>query len=126
MGRATAGVVGIELDSQDQVISLVATEQGDGLLTVTNNGYGQQRLRRIRARPGGLGVKTAMLDVRVGVLAEHPIQKDPDVLVIANDGVDDPVPAATRSPRRPGDAERSVMRLEHSRSIVAVAVDHPD
>jgi DNA gyrase subunit A len=124
MGRATAGVIGMKLRPQDEVIALVATGQGDGLLTVTNNGYGKRTDfgEYPRKGRGGLGVKTAMLTSRVGVLAgAFPIRRDQDILVIANDGVVIRVPAV--QVRKAGRATQGVrvMRLERGRSVVAVA-----
>jgi DNA gyrase subunit A len=124
MGRATAGVIGMKLRPQDEVIAMVATSQGDGLLTVTNNGYGKRTdfAEYPRKGRGGLGVKTAMLTSRVGVLAgAFPISKDQDILVIANDGVVIRVPAL--QVRKAGRATQGVrvMRLERGRSVVAVA-----
>jgi DNA gyrase subunit A len=124
MGRQTAGVIGMKLRQGDEVIAMVATSQGDGLLTVTNNGYGKRTPFEeypTKGR-GGLGVKTAMLTSRVGVLAgAFPIKKDQDILVIANDGVVIRVPAV--QVRKAGRATQGVrvMRLEKGRSVAAVA-----
>jgi DNA gyrase subunit A len=124
MGRQTAGVIGMKLRGKDEVIAMVATSHGDGLLTVTNNGFGKRTdfAEYRRSGRGGLGVKTAMLTSRVGVLAgAFPIRKDQDILVIANDGVVIRVPAV--QVRRAGRATQGVrvMRLEKGRSVVAVA-----
>jgi DNA gyrase subunit A len=124
MGRQTAGVIGMRLREDDEVIAMVSTSQGDGLLTVTNNGYGKRTTfdEYPRKGRGGLGVKTAMLTSRVGVLAgAFPIRKDQDILVIANDGVVIRVPAS--QVRKAGRATQGVrvMRLERGRSVVAVA-----
>src|SRR6266498_2509072 len=107
-----------------EVIALVATSQGDGLLTVTNNGYGKRTPFEEYPKKGrgGLGVKTAMLTSKVGVLAgAFPIRKDQDMLVIANDGVVIRVPAV--QVRKAGRATQGVrvMRLERGRSVAAVA-----
>jgi len=124
MGRPAAGVIGMKLREGDEVIALVSTSQGDGLLTVTNNGYGKRTPfgeYPTKGR-GGLGVKTAMLTSRVGVLAgAFPIRKDQDILVIANDGVVIRVPSS--QVRKAGRATQGVrvMRLERGRSVVAVA-----
>jgi DNA gyrase subunit A len=106
------------------VIAMVATSQGDGLLTVTNNGYGKRTAfdEYPKKGRGGMGVKTAMLTSRVGVLAgAFPIRKDQDILVIANDGVVIRVPAV--QVRKAGRATQGVrvMRLEKGRSVAAVA-----
>ncbi len=124
MGRQTAGVIGMKLRPEDEVIAMVSTSQGDGLLTVTNNGFGKRTTfdEYPKKGRGGLGVKTAMLTSKVGVLAgAFPISKDQDILVIANDGVVIRVPAV--QVRRAGRATQGVrvMRLEKGRSVVAVA-----
>ncbi len=124
MGRPASGVIGMRLRPKDEVIAMVATSQGDGLLTVTNNGYGKRTPFEEYPRKGrgGLGVKTAMLTSRVGVLAgAFPISKDQDILVIANDGVVIRVPAS--QVRKAGRATQGVrvMRLEKGRSVAAVA-----
>jgi DNA gyrase subunit A len=124
MGRQTAGVIGMKLRQGDEVIAMVSTSQGDGLLTVTNNGYGKRTAFEEYPRKGrgGLGVKTAELTSRVGQLAgAFPIRKDQDILVIANDGVVIRVPAVqVRKASRATQGVR-VMRLERGRSVVAVA-----
>ncbi|MGH2555673.1 MAG: DNA gyrase subunit A [Actinomycetota bacterium] len=124
MGRQTAGVIGMKLRPKDEVIAMVATSHGDGLLTVTNNGFGKRTdfAEYRRSGRGGLGVKTAMLTSKVGVLAgAFPISKDQDILVIANDGVVIRVPAV--QVRKAGRATQGVrvMRLEKGRSVAAVA-----
>jgi DNA gyrase subunit A len=124
MGRATGGVIGMRLRPKDEVIAMVSTSHGDGLLTVTNNGFGKRTdfAEYPKKGRGGLGVKTAMLTSKVGVLAgAFPIRKDQDILVIANDGVVIRVPAVqVRKASRATQGVR-VMRLEKGRSVVAVA-----
>ncbi|MFN2590828.1 MAG: DNA gyrase C-terminal beta-propeller domain-containing protein, partial [Actinomycetota bacterium] len=124
MGRATGGVIGMRLRPGDEVIAMVSTSHGDGLLTVTNNGFGKRTDfdEYPKKGRGGMGVRTAMLTSRVGVLAgAFPIRKDQDILVIANDGVVIRVPAV--QVRKAGRATQGVrvMRLEKGRSVVAVA-----
>jgi DNA gyrase subunit A len=124
MGRATGGVIGMRLRPRDEVIAMVSTSQGDGLLTVTNNGYGKRTDfdEYPKKGRGGLGVKTAMLTTKVGVLAgAFPIRKDQDILVIANDGVVIRVPAV--QVRKAGRATQGVrvMRMGKGRSVAAVA-----
>src|SRR6266496_3665252 len=124
MGRQTAGVIGMKLREGDEVIAMVATSQGDGLLTVTNNGYGKRTpfAEYPKKGRGGLGVRTADLTTKVGLLAgAFPISKDQDILVIANDGVVIRVPAS--QVRKAGRATQGVrvMRPEKGRSVAAVA-----
>ena len=42
MGRAAAGVKGIDLGEGDRVVGLIRAEAGTDLLTVTQNGYGKR------------------------------------------------------------------------------------
>src|SRR5205807_3172327 len=124
MGRATAGVIGMKRRPGDEVIAMVAASQGDGLLTVTDNGYGKRTPFEEYPKKGrgGLGVQTAKLTARVGKLAgAFAIRKDQDILVIANDGVVIRVPAV--QVRKAGRSTQGVrvMRLERGRSVVAVA-----
>ncbi len=124
MGRQTGGVIGMKLREKDEVIAMVATSQGDGLLTVTDNGFGKRTpfTEYPRKGRGGLGVQTAKLTSRVGKLAgAFPIRKDQDILVIASDGQVIRVPAI--QVRKAGRATQGVrvMRLEKGRSVVAVA-----
>jgi len=124
MGRATAGVIGMRLREGDEVIAMVAPSQGDGLLTVTDNGFGKRTPFEEYPRKGrgGQGVQTAKLTSRVGKLAgAFPIRKDQDILVIANDGV--VIRVSAIQVRKAGRATQGVrvMRLERGRSVVAVA-----
>ena len=103
---------------------MVATSQGDGLLTVTNNGFGKRTPfdEYPKKGRGGLGVKTAMLTTRVGELAgAFAITKDQDILVIASDG--QVIRVGATQVRKAGRATQGVrvMRLEKARSVVAVA-----
>ena len=124
MGRQTSGVIGMKLRDEDEVIAMVATSQGDGLLTVTNNGFGKRTDFGDYPKQGrgGLGVKTAMLTERVGVLAgAFPVRKDQDILVIDSTG--QVIRVAATQVRRAGRSTQGVrvMRMDRSRSVVAVA-----
>jgi DNA gyrase subunit A len=124
MGRSSSGVIGIRLRDSDEVIAMVATSQGDGLLTVTDNGFGKRTpfTEYPRKGRGGLGVQTAKLTSKVGKLAgAFPIRKDQDILVIASDGQVIRVSAVqVRKAARATQGVR-IMRLEKGRSVAAVA-----
>ena len=81
MGRDAAGVRGITLRSNDEVVSLVTVEAetngGSSLLTVTQHGYGKMSpldLYRLQSR-GGMGVQNIKSSSRngttVGTVAVH-------------------------------------------------------
>ena len=124
MGRATAGVIGMKLRDGDEVIAMVATSQGDGLLTVTDNGFGKRTDfdEYPKKGRGGLGVRTAMLTTKVGKLAgAFAITKDQDILVIASDG--QVIRVGATQVRKAGRATQGVrvMRLDRGRSVSSVA-----
>jgi DNA gyrase subunit A len=124
MGRSTAGVIGMRLRGKDEVIAMVATSQGDGLLTVTNNGFGKRTPfdEYPKRGRGGLGVKTAMLTTRIGQLVgAFAITKDQDILVIASDG--QVIRVGATQVRKAGRATQGVrvMRMDKGRSVGAIA-----
>ena len=106
MGRATAGVIGMRLRPKRRGHrDGRPPAQGDGLLTVTNNGFGKRTDfdEYPKKGRGGLGVKTAMLTTGwASWPGRSPSRKDQDILVIANDGSRDPRAGARRSARRAG------------------------
>ncbi len=65
MGRATAGVQGMRLRKDDEVIAISVARDDDDLLVVTEQGYGKRTPVRDYPRKGrgGLGVKTIQLDL---------------------------------------------------------------
>jgi DNA gyrase subunit A len=70
MGRGTSGVKGIDLDDDDELLSLALVVEDGQLLVITDEGYGKRTpLARYRAqRRGGKGVTTAKLVERRGGL----------------------------------------------------------
>ena len=71
MGRATAGVQGMRLRKDDEVIEVNIARDDDDLLVVTDQGYGKRTMVREYPRKGrgGLGVKTIQLTDAKGKLA---------------------------------------------------------
>jgi DNA gyrase subunit A len=90
MGRATAGVKGMRLRGDDEVIAVnaIGSEDGD-LLVVTENGYGKRT--RLSDYPvkgrGGLGVKTVQLTEARGQLVGSRVVRDGyQVMLISTGG----------------------------------------
>ena len=90
MGRTAAGVRGIKIKSQDEVISLIAVESDEGeILFATENGYGK-RTRvsgfSVQGR-GGQGVISIKTSERNGrVVGAIKTVGDEEVMLISNAG----------------------------------------
>ena len=90
MGRTAAGVRGIKIKSQDEVISLIAVESDEGeILFATENGYGK-RTRvsgfSVQGR-GGQGVISIKTSERNGrVVGAIKTVADEEVMLISNAG----------------------------------------
>ena len=89
MGRQARGVRGITLQGDDSVISVVAVNGDEQMLSVTSNGFGKQtalKEYRIQSR-GGKGVINIKTTERNGkVVAVMPVTKDSEVLIITSQG----------------------------------------
>jgi len=68
MGRVSSGVIGIRLDDDDEVVSMVAVREEAKILSITENGFGKRTdmdaYREIRR--GGKGVRTIKVNERNG------------------------------------------------------------
>ena len=88
MGRTAAGVRGIRLNNDDEVIGMICVENNneEHVLVVSENGYGKRSLLedyRITKR-GGKGVKTINITEKTGKLIAIKNVKDGDDLMIIN------------------------------------------
>jgi len=91
MGRATSGVMGMRLTGDDELLAMqVARDDEDGLLVVTDGGFGK-RTRLSEYKPqkrGGQGVLTARIEEKRGQLVGSLIVKDADeIFAITSAGV---------------------------------------
>ena len=90
MGRTAAGVRGIKIKSEDEVISLIALDNGDGqILFATENGYGKRTRTEdfsVQGR-GGQGVISIQTSKRNGkVIGAIKTTGDEEVMLISNSG----------------------------------------
>ena len=89
MGRQARGVRGITLREDDYVVSVLAVEKDEQMLTVTSNGFGKQTklsAYRVTGR-GGKGVINIKTSDRTGkVVAVMPVNKESEVLIITSNG----------------------------------------
>jgi DNA gyrase subunit A len=123
MGRATAGVIGMRLAADDEVISLSLSSDGEEMISGTEQGYGKRSPLRdypIKGR-GGKGVIGHQLTNKTGRLAGAFVgSKDQDMFVISSVGQVVRVPAGDI--RRVGRASQGVrtMRVDAGH-VVALA-----
>ena len=89
MGRNAAGVRGMRLDEDDELVGMVVLSRGETLLVVTENGYGKRT--SIDEYPlqkrGGKGVITIKTTERNGkVVAMLLVADDDEVMMVTNAG----------------------------------------
>jgi DNA gyrase subunit A len=89
MGRTAAGMRGMSLDSNQEIISLLIVDPEATLLTATANGYGQRTSMsdyRISGR-GGKGVIAIQVSSRNGaVIGAAQVNQNHEALLISNKG----------------------------------------
>jgi DNA gyrase subunit A len=124
MGRAAAGVRGMKMRAEDEVVSLDTCREDVAMLIVTDAGYGKrtQLGNFTRKGRGGLGVKAIKLTAKKGfVVAAFMVGLDDEIFVIASGGV--VIRMAVRDISSQGrDATGvRVMNLDEGQSVAAVA-----
>jgi DNA gyrase subunit A len=124
MGRATAGVIGMRLAEDDEVIALALASDGEEMISVTQNGYGKRSPLKdypLKGR-GGKGVIGHQLTAKTGRLAGAFIgSKDEDLLTISSTGNVQRVQASDI--RRVGRSSQGVrtMRVAADETVAAIA-----
>jgi DNA gyrase subunit A len=89
MGRDTTGVIGMNLDEDDEVLSMTRAVADGQLLVVTDEGYGKRTpLERYPLqRRGGKGVKTAQLtDTRGGLVGALVAAYEQEIFIVTDTG----------------------------------------
>jgi DNA gyrase subunit A len=124
MGRQTAGVIGMRLADDDDVIALGIASEGEEMISVTQQGYGKRTTLKdypLKGR-GGKGVIGHTLTNRTGKLAGAFVgTKDQDMFVISSSGI--VIRVAAGDIRRVGRASQGVrtMRVEEGAHVAAIA-----
>ena len=124
MGRQTAGVIGMRLVEDDEVMVLGVASQGEEMISVTQHGYGKRTPLKdypVKGR-GGKGVIGHTLTRKTGLLAGAFVgSKDQDMFVISSSGI--VIRVAAGDIRRVGRASQGVrtMRVEEGATVVALA-----
>ena len=89
-GRATMGVIGMNLDDGDEIIGMQLRKQGDSLLIVSDNGMGKRTLMEefnLQHR-GGKGVKCYKITEKTGdVVGVKAVNDDHEIMMITNEGI---------------------------------------
>ncbi|MEA2507870.1 MAG: gyrase subunit [Actinomycetota bacterium] len=125
MGRTATGVIGIRLDSDDEVVtSDIVAKDDKELLIVTQFGYGKRtKLSEFpRKGRGGKGVIAAKLTKPRGqIVGASVVRSDDEVFLISDDGVVIRMPVGSISRQgRPATGVR-VMNLSEGAKVSAVA-----
>ena len=124
MGRQTAGVIGMRLAEDDEVIALGIASEGEEMISVTQHGYGKRTPLKdypLKGR-GGKGVIGHSLTGKTGPLAGAFVgTKDQDMFVISSSGI--VIRVAASDIRRVHRASQGVrtMRVEEGAHVAALA-----
>ena len=89
MGRTSMGVIGIRLDEEDFVLSMLRYAEDTTLLVVTENGFGKRTELdeyKVQTR-GGKGILTYRVTEKTGpLMGGMLVYEDDDALLITTDG----------------------------------------
>ncbi|UCC29447.1 MAG: DNA gyrase subunit A [Phycisphaerales bacterium] len=129
MGRSARGVRGMTLGGEDSVVSMVAINPGDSLLTVCENGFGKRTgIEEYRkTRRGGKGVINIKVTHRNGrVVAIQAVSDDDELMMITANGM--MLRTDLQAVRAIGSATQGVrlIRLDQGDRVVAVAKIAPE
>jgi DNA gyrase subunit A len=90
MGRTAAGVRGIQLSHEDEVIGMVVVKRAGTVLVVSSNGYGKRTdLNDYRiTRRAGKGIITMKTNVKIGpLLSIMEVVDEDDLMLITSKGI---------------------------------------
>ena len=124
MGRAAAGVKGMTLSGDDLVVSMVAINPGQSVLTVCENGYGKRTVieEYRKTKRGGKGVINIKTTDRNGpVVAILSVVETDELMLITQQGMT--LRTDLSAVREIGRATQGVrlIKLEENDKVVAVA-----
>ncbi|MDE6846419.1 MAG: DNA gyrase subunit A [Lachnospiraceae bacterium] len=89
-GRASMGVIGMNLSDQDEIIGMQLDHQGDSLLIVSENGMGKRTYLdefTVQKR-GGKGVKCYKITEKTGdVVGVKAVNDDHEIMMITTEGI---------------------------------------
>ncbi|MBO7527879.1 MAG: DNA gyrase subunit A [Clostridia bacterium] len=124
-GRTSMGVKAIDLESDEEIISVCILNKEMQLASITENGYGKRTNSdefRLTAR-GTKGVRAGVFNEKTGKLvALIPVEEDKDLLVMADNGVVIRTPVSSIPLISRSTQGVKVMRLKGDAKIVSAAV----
>ena len=90
MGRSSSGVIGIRLDDDDEVVSMVISGEGDQVLVASEMGRGKRtRIQEFPSRHrGGKGIRCYRVTEKTGtVVGALTVDEDDEIMIINTDGI---------------------------------------
>lgn len=124
-GRTSMGVKSINIDENEEVISLTVVNDECQLVSITENGYGKRTLSsefRLTSR-GTKGVKAGTFNEKTGKLVSMlKVKDDQDLLLMADNGVVIRVAVKDISLLSRSAQGVKIMKLKEGSKIVSVAV----
>ena len=125
MGRTAAGVIGMELEGDDQVVALIPISNPEqALFTLSENGYGKATpLEEFRTtHRGGKGIRAFQVTEKTGpVVAALTLQGDEELMLVTREGQS--IRFSAKEIRIQGRATQGtrLMRLKDSDQIASVS-----
>src|SRR5690625_3769979 len=124
MGRTAAGVRGIDLRENDEVVSMEIVEEGSYILHVTNRGIGKrsEEVQYRKTNRGGKGYFTCRLTEETGhVVAVKVVKGDEDIMLITVAGVLIRIPVESISITGRNTQGVRLIRLQNDEEVATVA-----
>ncbi len=126
MGRSAAGVRGIRLSDNEEVVGSALIDRDDQtILVVTEKGYGKRSLASLyrRQNRGGVGVKTLQVTEKNGPMVNLLVAHgDEDVLLLTNKGMMIRLPIDQISETGRITQGVRLMRVQEGHNVVTVAL----
>jgi DNA gyrase subunit A len=124
MGRATRGVIGIRLKSEDDcVVSMAVVSEDGSLLTITENGFGKRSpIQEYRqTHRGSKGVRTIVTNKRNGkVLFVNEVNDDEQIILTTKLGMTVRIPIQDIRSQGRNTMGVRIMRLNEKDKVVSV------
>ncbi|MET0323967.1 MAG: DNA gyrase C-terminal beta-propeller domain-containing protein, partial [Ilumatobacteraceae bacterium] len=124
MGRSAAGVRGMKLRADDEVVSVDVARDDTAILMVTESGYGKRtQLQQYNTQGrGGQGVIGIKLTSRKGqVVAAFMVGIDDEIVAVSSGGVAIRMPVREISSQGRGATGVRVMNLDDGQTVASVA-----
>jgi DNA gyrase subunit A len=124
MGRSAAGVIGMRLKPDDEVVSVDIARDEVDILIVTDAGYGKRtKLERFpRKGRGTMGVKGIKLTARRGyVVAAFMVGLDDEIFIVSSAGVTMRIPVRGISSQGRDATGVRVMNLDAGTTVASAA-----